>query len=41
LEKVAESVVEVEAEIEADGVVDAVVPDAPEAEAGNDEGGTA
>jgi hypothetical protein len=31
----------VEAEIEADGVVDAVVPDAPEAEAGNDEGGTA
>jgi DNA gyrase subunit A len=41
LEKVAESVVEVEAEIEADGVVDAVVPDAPEAEAGNDEGGAA
>ena len=39
LEKVAESVVEVEAEIEADGVVDAVIPDAPEAEAGNDEGG--
>ena len=39
LEKVAESVVEVEAEIEADGVVDAVIPDAPEAEAGNDEEG--
>ena len=41
LEKVAESVVEVEAEIEVDGVVDAVVPDTPETEAGNDEGGAA
>jgi DNA gyrase subunit A len=41
LEKVAESVAEVEAEIEAEGEVVTAAPEAPEAEAGNDEGGAA
>ena len=41
LEKVAESVAEVEAEIEVDGEIETAAPEAPEAEAGNDEGSAA